>query len=121
MPASRDVSCPDQIRSTQNNSNLGTPGHLGILPLCFQLQQETRITAIRRLNISLPDTLTTLVPGEVEKGETGWAAHPAECPSEEQISLVEGGGITSETRIYTDGSNTEKGVGQHFASGQDKV
>ncbi|GBM08230.1 hypothetical protein AVEN_82921-1 [Araneus ventricosus] len=38
---------------------------LGIPPL--YLQQEARVTAIRRLNISLPDTLTTLVPGEVEK------------------------------------------------------
>ncbi|GBL70146.1 hypothetical protein AVEN_54840-1, partial [Araneus ventricosus] len=65
---------------------------LGIPPLYLQLQQDARITAIRRLNripISLPYTLTTLVPGEVEKGETGWAAHPAECPSEEQISLVD--------------------------------
>ncbi|GBL89602.1 hypothetical protein AVEN_209083-2-1, partial [Araneus ventricosus] len=65
---------------------------LGIPPLYLQLQQDARITAIRRLNripISLPYTLTTLVPGEIEKGETGWAAHPAECPSEEQISLVD--------------------------------
>ncbi|GBM14933.1 hypothetical protein AVEN_213276-1 [Araneus ventricosus] len=44
---------------------------------------SSRVTAIQRLNISLPDTLATLVLGEVEKGETGWAAHPAECPSEE--------------------------------------
>ncbi|GBN80122.1 hypothetical protein AVEN_207029-1 [Araneus ventricosus] len=64
---------------------------LGIPPLYLQLQEEARVTAIRRLDISLPDTLTTLVPGEVEKGETGWVAHPAECPSEEQISLVDGG------------------------------
>ncbi|GBO00159.1 hypothetical protein AVEN_212418-1 [Araneus ventricosus] len=81
---------------------------LGIPPIYLQLQQEARVTAIRRLNISLPDTLTTLVPGEDEKEETGWAAHTAECPSEEQISLVDGGGITSGTRIYTDGSKTEK-------------
>ncbi|GBM76039.1 hypothetical protein AVEN_53912-1 [Araneus ventricosus] len=96
---------------------------LGIPPLYLQLQQEARVTAIRRLNISLPDTLTTLVPGEVEKGETGWAAHPAECPSEEQISLVDGGGITSGTRIYTGGSKTEKGVGAEFCvwSGQNIV
>ncbi|GBO10105.1 hypothetical protein AVEN_81740-1 [Araneus ventricosus] len=59
---------------------------LGIPPLYLQLQQEARVTAIRRLNISLPDILTT---GEVEKGETVWAAYPAECPSEEQISLVD--------------------------------
>ncbi|GBL89665.1 hypothetical protein AVEN_104621-1 [Araneus ventricosus] len=44
---------------------------LGIPPLYIQLQQEARISAIRKLNISLPETLTTLVPGEVEKGETG--------------------------------------------------
>ncbi|GBM13651.1 hypothetical protein AVEN_229612-1 [Araneus ventricosus] len=87
---------------------------LGIPPLYLQLQQKARVTAIRRLSISLPDTLTTPVPGEVEKGETGWAAHPAECPTEEQISLVDGGGITSDTRIYTDGSKTEKGVGASF-------
>ncbi|GBM23503.1 hypothetical protein AVEN_153080-1 [Araneus ventricosus] len=43
----------------------------------------------------LPDTLTTLVPGEVEKGETAWAADPAVYTSEEQISLVDGGGIAS--------------------------
>ncbi|GBL96189.1 hypothetical protein AVEN_118736-1 [Araneus ventricosus] len=84
---------------------------LEIPPLYFQLQQEARVTAIRRLNISLPDTLTTLVSGEVEKGETGWAAHPPDCPTEEQISLDDGGGITSGIRIYTDGSKTEKGVG----------
>ncbi|GBO38791.1 hypothetical protein AVEN_20539-1 [Araneus ventricosus] len=72
------------------------------------LHQEARITAIRRLNISLPDTLTTLVPGEVVKEETGWAAHPAECPTEEQISLVDGGVITSGNRIYTDDSKTKK-------------
>ncbi|GBN06930.1 hypothetical protein AVEN_181215-1 [Araneus ventricosus] len=96
---------------------------LGIPSLYLQLHQEARVTAIRRLNISLPDTLTTLVPGEVEKGETGWAAHPAECPSEEQISLVDGGGITSGTRIYTDASKTEKGVGASFCvwSGQNVV
>ncbi|GBM14748.1 hypothetical protein AVEN_72016-1 [Araneus ventricosus] len=69
---------------------------LGIPPLYLQLQQEARVTAIRRLNISLPDTLTTLVPGEVEKGEPDWAAHPAECPTEEQISLVDGGVFQSE-------------------------
>ncbi|GBO16706.1 Retrovirus-related Pol polyprotein from type-1 retrotransposable element R1 [Araneus ventricosus] len=40
---------------------------LGIPPLYLQLQQEARVTAIRKLNISLPDTLTTLVPGEAEK------------------------------------------------------
>ncbi|GBO07101.1 hypothetical protein AVEN_248258-1 [Araneus ventricosus] len=56
---------------------------LGIPPLYLQVQREARVTAIRRLNISLPDTLTTLVHGEVEKGETGWVAHPAECPTEE--------------------------------------
>ncbi|GBN15157.1 15-hydroxyprostaglandin dehydrogenase [NAD(+)] [Araneus ventricosus] len=39
--------------------------------------------SIRRLNISLPNTLTTIVPGEFEKGETGWAAYPSECPTEE--------------------------------------
>ncbi|GBO01272.1 hypothetical protein AVEN_22288-1 [Araneus ventricosus] len=87
---------------------------LRLPPLYLQLQQEARVTAIRRLNISLPDTLTTLVPGEVEKGETGWVAHPAECPTEKQISLVDGGNITSGTRIYTDGSKTEKGVGTAF-------
>ncbi|GBL89038.1 hypothetical protein AVEN_255183-1 [Araneus ventricosus] len=81
---------------------------LGITPLFLQLQQEARVTAIRRLSIYLPDTLTTLVPEEVEKGETDWAAHPAECPTEEQISLVDGGGITSGTCIYTDGSKTKK-------------
>ncbi|GBO26090.1 hypothetical protein AVEN_51482-1 [Araneus ventricosus] len=77
---------------------------LGIPPLYLQLQQQATATAIRRINISLPDTLTTLVPGEVEKGETGWAAHPAECPSEEQISFVDGGGITSGIRIHTEDS-----------------
>ncbi|GBN10465.1 hypothetical protein AVEN_90710-1 [Araneus ventricosus] len=87
---------------------------LGIPPLYLQVQREARVTAIRRLDISLPDTLTTLVPGEVEKGETGWAAHPAECPTEEQIYLVDGGGITSGTRTYTDGSRTKKGVGGEF-------
>ncbi|GBM11083.1 hypothetical protein AVEN_242972-1 [Araneus ventricosus] len=87
---------------------------LGIPPLYLQLQQEARITAIRRLNISLPDTLTTIVPGEVEKVETGLAAHTAECPTEEQISLVDGGGIKSGTRILTDGSKTEKCVGAAF-------
>ncbi|GBM74310.1 hypothetical protein AVEN_207232-1 [Araneus ventricosus] len=78
---------------------------------------------IRYTSISLPDTLTTLVPGKVEKGETGWSALPAECPSEEQISLVDGAGITSGTRIYTDGSKTEKGVGAAFCvwSGQNIV
>ncbi|GBN54262.1 Retrovirus-related Pol polyprotein from type-1 retrotransposable element R1 [Araneus ventricosus] len=96
---------------------------LEILPLYLQLRQEARLTAIRRLNISLPDTLTTLIPREVEKGETGWATHPAECPSEEQISLVDDGGITSGTRIYMDGSKTEKGVGAAFCvwSGQNIV
>ncbi|GBM84962.1 hypothetical protein AVEN_120225-1 [Araneus ventricosus] len=75
---------------------------LGISPfyLYLQLQREARVTAIRRLNTSLLDTLT-LVPGEVEEVETGWAAHPAECPTEEHISLVDGW-------IYTDGSKTEK-------------
>ncbi|GBM37341.1 hypothetical protein AVEN_40289-1 [Araneus ventricosus] len=38
---------------------------LGIPPVYLQLQQEARVTAIRRLNISLPDNLTTLVPVEV--------------------------------------------------------
>ncbi|GBM58556.1 hypothetical protein AVEN_234008-1, partial [Araneus ventricosus] len=37
---------------------------LGIPPLYLQLQQEARVTAIRRLNIVLLDTLTTLNPGE---------------------------------------------------------
>ncbi|GBM70331.1 hypothetical protein AVEN_244444-1 [Araneus ventricosus] len=37
---------------------------LGIPPLYLQLQQEARVTSIRRLNTSLPDTLTTLIPGE---------------------------------------------------------
>ncbi|GBM27682.1 hypothetical protein AVEN_95346-1 [Araneus ventricosus] len=82
---------------------------LGIPPLYLQFQQEAGVTAIRRLCISLPDTLTAQVPGEVEKGKKVWAAHPAEYPTEEQISLVDGGGITSGTRIYTDGSKTEKG------------
>ncbi|GBM03546.1 hypothetical protein AVEN_95431-1 [Araneus ventricosus] len=84
------------------------------------LQQEARVKDIRRLNISLPDTLTTLIPGEVEKGETSWAAYPAEYPSKEQISLLDGGGITSGTRFYIDGSKTEKGVGAAFCvlSGQ---
>ncbi|GBN70581.1 hypothetical protein AVEN_58892-1 [Araneus ventricosus] len=86
---------------------------LGIHPLYLYFQREARVTTIRRLNISLPDTLTTLVPGKVEKGETGGAAHPAESPTEEQISLVDGGGITSGT-IYTDGSKTEKAVGAAF-------
>ncbi|GBL83197.1 hypothetical protein AVEN_165396-1, partial [Araneus ventricosus] len=49
-----------------------------IPPLYLQVQREARVTAIRRLNISLPDTLTTLVPGEVEKGETGSASYPAQ-------------------------------------------
>ncbi|GBM79127.1 hypothetical protein AVEN_52292-1 [Araneus ventricosus] len=80
---------------------------LGIPPLYLQLQWEARVTAIRRLNIPLPDTLTAIIPGEVENGETGWAAHPAECPTREQISLVDGGGITLDTSIYTDGSKTE--------------
>ncbi|GBN15143.1 hypothetical protein AVEN_138872-1 [Araneus ventricosus] len=70
--------------------------------------------SIRRLSISLPDTLTTLVPGEVERGETGWAAHLSKCPTEEKISLVDGGVITSGTRIYTDGSKTEQGVRAAF-------
>ncbi|GBM01890.1 hypothetical protein AVEN_219007-1 [Araneus ventricosus] len=39
---------------------------LGIPPLYLQFQREVRVTVIRRLNISLPDTLTTLVPGEAE-------------------------------------------------------
>ncbi|GBN31987.1 hypothetical protein AVEN_51702-1 [Araneus ventricosus] len=82
-------------RSIQNHSNLGAPGHTwnssSLSPAPAGGQSHTR--AIRRLNISFPDTLTTLVPGEVEKGETGGAAHPAECPTEEQISLVDGGGI----------------------------
>ncbi|GBM24778.1 hypothetical protein AVEN_245033-1 [Araneus ventricosus] len=96
---------------------------LGIAPLYLQLQQKARVTAIRRLNISLPDTLTTLVPGEDEKGETGWSAHPAECPSEEQMSFVDGGGITSGTCIYTDDSKTKKFVGAAFCvwSGQNIV
>ncbi|GBM62669.1 hypothetical protein AVEN_257268-1 [Araneus ventricosus] len=66
---------------------------LRIPPLILQLQQEAIVTTIRRLNISLSDILTALVPGEVEKRETGWAAHPAECPTEEQLSLVPGGGV----------------------------
>ncbi|GBO40037.1 hypothetical protein AVEN_211635-1 [Araneus ventricosus] len=96
---------------------------LGISPLYFQLQQEARVTAIRRLIISLPDTLTTLVPGKVKKGETGWPAHPAECLSEEQISLVDGEGISSGTSIYMDGSKTEKGAEAAFCvwSGQNIV
>ncbi|GBM18457.1 hypothetical protein AVEN_66817-1 [Araneus ventricosus] len=94
---------------------------LRLPPLYLQFQQEARVTAIRRLNISLPDTLTTLVPGEVEKGETGWAAHPAECPTEKQISLVDGGDITSGTRIYTDGSKTEKGVGTAFCVWSEQI
>ncbi|GBN72667.1 hypothetical protein AVEN_211054-1 [Araneus ventricosus] len=93
-----------RIRACRTTAALSLQVILGIPPLYHQLQQEARVTAIRRLNISLPDTLTNLVPGEAGKGETGWAAHPAECPSEEQISLVDGGGITSGTRIYTDGS-----------------
>ncbi|GBM37981.1 hypothetical protein AVEN_171164-1 [Araneus ventricosus] len=102
------VSSPNP--NIQNRSNLGAPSHTwnsSSLPPAI-------VTAIRRLNISLPDTLTSLVPGEVEKGETGWAAHPAECSTEEQISLVAVRGITSGTRIYTDGSKTEKGVGAAF-------
>ncbi|GBM44584.1 hypothetical protein AVEN_250563-1 [Araneus ventricosus] len=70
------------------------------------LQLEARVAAIRSLNISLPNTLTTLVPGEVEKGKTDWA--------EEQISLVDGLGITLGTYIYMYGSKTEKGVGLAF-------
>ncbi|GBN31344.1 hypothetical protein AVEN_228548-1 [Araneus ventricosus] len=78
------------------------------------IKRETRVTVILRQKISLPDTLTTLVPREVEKGETDWAEHLAECPTEKQISLVDGGGIASGTRIYTDGSKNEKGVGEAF-------
>ncbi|GBM40819.1 hypothetical protein AVEN_137323-1 [Araneus ventricosus] len=72
---------------------------LRIQPLILQLQQDAIVTAIRRPSISLPDILTALVPGESKKREMGWAAHPAECPTEEQISLVEGRGIASGTRI----------------------
>ncbi|GBN15574.1 hypothetical protein AVEN_216399-1, partial [Araneus ventricosus] len=41
----------------------------------------------------------------------------------EQTPLVDGGGITSGTRIYTDGSKTEKGIGAAFClwSGQNIV
>ncbi|GBN24655.1 hypothetical protein AVEN_53036-1 [Araneus ventricosus] len=62
-------------KSIQNHSNLGAPGHTWN-------------------SSSLPpaaDTLTTLAPGEIEKEKAGLAAHPAECPTEEQFSLIEGG------------------------------
>ncbi|GBM15681.1 hypothetical protein AVEN_262860-1 [Araneus ventricosus] len=54
---------------------------LGIPPLYLQLQQKARVPSIRILNNSLSDTLTTVVRGEVEKGETSRAAHPSDCPT----------------------------------------
>ncbi|GBM25710.1 hypothetical protein AVEN_241982-1 [Araneus ventricosus] len=44
-----------------------------------------------------------------------WAAHPSECPTKEQISLEDGGVITSGSRIYADGSKIENGVGAAFS------
>ncbi|GBM97856.1 hypothetical protein AVEN_161437-1 [Araneus ventricosus] len=51
---------------------------LEIPPLYLQLQQEARVTAIRRLNISLPDTLTTLDPGEIPHLH-GWLEGRKRC------------------------------------------
>ncbi|GBM09732.1 hypothetical protein AVEN_101784-1 [Araneus ventricosus] len=99
---------------TQNHSNLCAPGHTCNSSCLPPSPAGNRITVIRSLNISLPDTLTTFVSLEVEKEETGWAAHPSECPTEKQISLEDGGVITSGTCIYTDGSKTKKGVGAAF-------
>ncbi|GBN13030.1 hypothetical protein AVEN_144409-1 [Araneus ventricosus] len=56
-----------------------------IPPLYLQLQQESRVTAIRRLNISLPDTLTTLVSGEVVKR---WLAKLQDCNTVFQAELL---------------------------------
>ncbi|GBM40379.1 hypothetical protein AVEN_106128-2-1, partial [Araneus ventricosus] len=89
---------------------------LGIPPLYLKLQQEAGVTAIQGLDNFLRDTLTTLVPGEVEKGEASRAAHPSNCPTEEHVSLEDGGGITSGTRIYTDGLKSEKSVGAAFCA-----
>ncbi|GBL80142.1 hypothetical protein AVEN_29131-1 [Araneus ventricosus] len=77
------ISTQDMIRAYRTTATSALQVILGIPPLYLQLKQEARVTAIRRLNISLPDTLTTLVPGDVEKGETGWAAHTSDCPTEE--------------------------------------
>ncbi|GBN44964.1 hypothetical protein AVEN_174816-1 [Araneus ventricosus] len=59
----------------------------GIPPLYLQLQREVRVTVIRRLYIYHPDSLTTFVLGEIEKGETGRAAHIAECLTEKNRFL----------------------------------
>ncbi|GBM12777.1 hypothetical protein AVEN_247562-1 [Araneus ventricosus] len=49
---------------------------LQVIPtLHLKLQQEARYTAMQRLSISLPESLTWIQPEDFEKNETGRASH----------------------------------------------
>ncbi|GBN48972.1 hypothetical protein AVEN_82291-1 [Araneus ventricosus] len=87
---------------------------LGIPPLHLQLQREARGTALFRLRLPLSTNVSDIDPSEIEEKATGWSAHPSEHVSPTQISLDDGGNINTGITIYTDGSQTEKGVGAAF-------
>ncbi|GBN27610.1 hypothetical protein AVEN_96962-1 [Araneus ventricosus] len=114
---------------------------LGSPPLHLQLQREARGTALYRLRLPLSTNVSDIDPSEIEEKATRWStpvmwgkypfwvftlknkclgilhhwsAHPSEHLNPTQISLDDGGNINTGLRIYTDGSETEKGVGAAF-------
>ncbi|GBM63093.1 hypothetical protein AVEN_68546-1 [Araneus ventricosus] len=127
MPASRDDPEPPKLGNIILFKKEGKPEceassyrPISLLPTIGKVLEKL---FTQRLSYHLGDLTRLAITREVEKEETGWAAHPAECPSENHISLVDGVSIISATRIYTDGSKTEKGIEATFCiwSGQNIV
>ncbi|GBL83609.1 hypothetical protein AVEN_196433-1 [Araneus ventricosus] len=109
------------LRGLQDDPNSRAASNPGHPPLHPKLHQEVKYTAIKRLNISLPESITWIQPKDVEKIETRWAVHPSKFPLEEQASIEEGGYITQGIRLYTDGSKTKSGAGAAFCVMENQI
>ncbi|GBN16217.1 hypothetical protein AVEN_212575-1 [Araneus ventricosus] len=75
--------------------------------LGIPLQREARSTDLYRLKLPVSTNFGDIDPSEIKEKATGWSAHPSEHRSPTQISLDDGGNISTGFRIYTDGSETE--------------
>ncbi|GBM90863.1 hypothetical protein AVEN_49826-1 [Araneus ventricosus] len=87
-----------RILSIQKHSNLGDKGHTwnsSSLPPAPSGGQSHSLSKSEHL------TLTTPVPGEFEKGETGLTGHPSEFPTEKQFSLEDEDGRQNCKNINT--------------------
>ncbi|GBL72013.1 hypothetical protein AVEN_115045-1 [Araneus ventricosus] len=105
---------PGNLRCLQDNLHGSFAGHTGYTSSSSTSTKEARGTALYRLRLPLSTNVIDIDPSEIQEYATGLSAHSSEHLSPTKISLENGDNINTGLRIYTDVSETEKGVGAAF-------